>query len=564
MNIDNGSGRLLSAFTRLLRPGVFLLASFCAQLTPAQAQSTGNPFAGRTDEGAALGSIRAATFRFNDRYTTPFGPAYADIWLVQSDFLACRPPVGRPFSYALCYFSGPAIGTPVPADGTASVNPPLPCILAPDGKSANCTCYEIKTEQYPPYVPYFVSINAILNLNLYLRTIAACGHDGELCSPRAPIRDNTWWNLAPVCRAANTNNVIPGAELISVFSTLKNSDYDTGTSPNSTTCSAGKYAGCMTAPCRHTGQQDDAGNDLVECACPVYDGPFELGQAGVPCDANELTPTTASQGASPAALAALQEVRRSLARGRIRAEHLDPATVATALSAAGVDPGSVQSFIAGIFSSTPNRDAVLGQFYALIDTAYANLGAPPVYVWSAAHNPLKNHEPIDPPATGCLPDVAGDKGCPLYSSATQYPVTKGSPLCLRVCEAYRNGVRQSPNGSPSSIQVGYSCDATLCTTLGIGQTTPLPVNPPGKAHLLQHACGGLAELSGLQAILALEQINQCSCCASQVCGCATAGIDIDAETQAEIAALNERQEQLEITPQCQINGTLCGAGTPGN
>jgi hypothetical protein len=102
----------------------------------------------------------------------------------------------------------------------------------------------------------------------------------------------------------------------------------------------------------------------------------------------------------------------------------------------------------------------------------------------------------------------------------------------------------------------------LCTTLGSGQNAPPPANPPGKANLLKNACGGLAEQSGLRAILALEQIDQCSCCASQVCGCATAGIDIDAETQAEIARLNAQQEQLEITPQCQINGTLCGATTP--
>jgi hypothetical protein len=322
MNIDRWAGRALLTLARLLLPGVFFLGFFCANHSALEAQSTDNSLTGRAGDGAALRAIQAATFRFNDRYTTPFGPAYADIWLVQSDFLACRPPVGRQFSYALCYFSGPAIGTPVPADGTASVNPPLPCILSPEGKSANCTCYEIKTEQYPPYVPYFVSINAILNLNLYLRTIAACGHDGELCSPQPPTRDNTWWNPAPICRAANTNSVIPGAELISVFSTLKNSDYDTGTSPNSTTCAAGKYAGCMTAPCRHTGKQDDAGNDLVECTCPVYDGPFELGQAGVPCDANELTPAAASQDASPAALAALWEIRLRLARGRTRPEYL--------------------------------------------------------------------------------------------------------------------------------------------------------------------------------------------------------------------------------------------------
>ena len=66
----------------------------------------------------------------------------------------------------------------------------------------------------------------------------------------------------------------------------------------------------------------------------------------------------------------------------------------------------------------------------------------------------------------------------------------------------------------------------------------------------------------LQVILALEQIDQCSCCASQVCGCDNAGSDINAATQAEITKLNAEQERLEITPQCQINGTLCGAETP--
>ena len=45
----------------------------------------------------------AAEFRFNDRHTTPFGPAYADIWLKQSNFLACKPPLERRFAYALCF-----------------------------------------------------------------------------------------------------------------------------------------------------------------------------------------------------------------------------------------------------------------------------------------------------------------------------------------------------------------------------------------------------------------------------------------------------------------------------
>jgi hypothetical protein len=131
-----------------------------------------------------------------------------------------------------------------------------------------------------------------------------------------------------------------------------------------------------------------------------------------------------------------------------------------------------------------------------------------------------------------------------------------------VCEAYRNGIRQSTSVSlMRGIQVGYTCDATLCTTLGIGQSTPPPPNPLRKADLLRNACRGLAEQSGLRAILALEQIDQCSCCASQVCGCAKPGLDINAETQAEITELNAQQEELEITPQCELNGTLCGAQT---
>jgi hypothetical protein len=487
MSTANGSGGTSSNVARLLVVLALIFSALCAHASAARAQPAGDPLEDQPAEDAVQGQIDAGKFRFNDHFTTPFGPAYADIWLKQENFLACKPPVGRQFSFALCFFSGPAVGTPVPTDGSEPVNPPLPCTLSADGKSANCTCYAISTEQYSPYVPYFVDINAILNLDLYLRTISVCGHGGENCSPREPIREHTLWNKAPVCRAVNNNTVIPAAELISVFSPVKNADHDTGTTSNQTSCPAGKYAGCMTAPCYHTGKRDSAGHELVECKCPVYDGRFEISQAGVPCDANELTPPSADSSVT---------------------------------------------------------------------------GRRPTYVWSAAHNPEFNHGPIDPPPTGCLPDAPGHKGCPLYSPASQYPVSKGSPLCREVCEAYRNGIRQSTSVSlMRGIQVGYTCDATLCTTLGIGQSTPPPPNPLRKADLLRNACSGLAEQSGLRAILALEQIDQCSCCASQVCGCAKPGLDINAETQAEITELNTQQEELEITPQCELNGTLCGAQT---
>jgi hypothetical protein len=485
MHVDSRSRESFTISARLLMLCLFFTGLLCTN--HARAQLSGGLPAAQTAEDARQDAAEFGKFRFNDRKTTPFGPAYADIWLHQQNFLACKPPLGQPFTYALCLFSGPAVGTPVPANGSAAVNPALPCKLSADGKSADCTCYALTTEQYPPYVPYFIDINAILNLDLYLRTVYACGHGGENCSPREPIRNYSWWNDAPVCRAANAGRVIPGADLISVFSTVKSSDYATGASPNSTSCTTDKYAGCMTAPCHYTGKKDSAGNELVQCQCPVYEGPFELSQAGVPCDANELTPPAArSKRAAPQ----------------------------------------------------------------------------PVYLWSAAHNPALNHQPIDPPAKGCLPDAPDGKGCPLYSAEAYYPVTKHSPLCREVCEAYRHGTGQSQSPSPSAppgVQTGYTCDAALCTTLGIGQTKPPPRDPLRQAGLLQNACGGLSELSGLRAILALEQIDQVSCGASQVCGCDEPGTDISAETQAEITGLNKQQEEIGIVPQCELNGTLCGA-----
>ncbi len=465
MLVNRGSFRLSSRFWILC---LIFIGLLCTHHNVARAQSPNTPFAAGASADARAGAAGFGRFRFNDRRTTAFGPAYADIWLHQSNFLACKPPLSRPFAYALCLYSGPAVGTPVPTKGSAAANPALPCKLSADGKSADCTCYALSTEQYPPYVPYFVDINAILNLDLYLRTVGACGHEGENCSPRE-LRSYSWWNDAPVCRAANAGRVIPGTELISVFSTVKSSDYATGASPNSTSCTTGKYAGCMTAPCHYSGKRDNAGNPLVQCQCPVYDGPFELSQAGVPCDANKLTPPTKqSKTAAPA----------------------------------------------------------------------------PVYVWSAAHNPALNHPAIDPPANGCLPDAPGGKGCPLYSAQTDYPITKRSPLCREVCADYRAGIRRSSNpAAPRGIQIGYTCDAALCTTLGNGQTKPPKHDPLLKAEILKNACGGLSELNGLRAILALEQIDQVSCGASQVCGCDTPGRDIDAATEAQIAALNKRRKR---------------------
>ncbi|HSC33920.1 MAG TPA: hypothetical protein VLG45_01495, partial [Thermodesulfobacteriota bacterium] len=51
----------------------------------------------------------------------------------------------------------------------------------------------------------------------------------------------------------------------------------------------------------------------------------------------------------------------------------------------------------------------------------------------------------------------------------------------------------------------------------------------------------------------LETEAGCSCCASQICGCEASNT-----TENAVFDLNKRQREKDITPQCDINGTLCG------
>jgi hypothetical protein len=182
-------------------------------------------------------------FKLNTLQTTPYGPAWADITLQKSNFLQCK---GA--SIALCYYSGPGPVTPCNLDGLGI---------------ANCTCYAI-----PSGEPYLVDINAILNLDVYLKTVAQCGKDGSKCQPTGSIE-------APVCDAINKNKLIPGADLISAFSLYLEKQMPV----NPTTCSTpAAYAGCMTAPCKLTGKVDPkTGLPLVQCGCPTYTGPYQVG-----------------------------------------------------------------------------------------------------------------------------------------------------------------------------------------------------------------------------------------------------------------------------------------------
>jgi hypothetical protein len=339
-------------------------------------------------------------------------PAFANILLEPSNFIWCK---GGP--YALCYYSGPD-------DGSTD----LSCTLSKDRRFANCKCFEI------PWGTYFVDINAILNYAIYQKTIQVCGADGSGCSGSANI------NKAPVCEAINKNNFIPGADLISTFSL----DCVPTDGLGQTNCTPALYAGCMTSPCQRT-----ASKGIVECSCPTFDGPFQVG-------------TTLPN---------------------------------------------------------PEQQCSLGD----------NL------VWSAAFSPSVS---TLPPLTPCIPDAPGANGCPLYD-----PNTMSLPVgidCQAVCETYACM-------NDAGIEPAFTCDATLCT----GECN--------ERHLLETACEGLAACAGpgLAAVIKLESEVECSCCASQLCGC-----EPNAETNNAIFELNQKQRELNIVPQCDVNATLCGIDNP--
>jgi hypothetical protein len=177
-------------------------------------------------------------------WTTDYGPAYRDTVLKPENMVAC---MGQ---FALCFTSGPE---------------PLPCEPTKDGRFANCTC----TAQAGLN---FVLINAILNYEVWLDTVATCGPEGTGCG-----LDNV--NRAPVCNAINSGTLIPGADLISTFDPNSRAAVIAileGEPP--LVCPKAPYAACMTAPCKQK-----RGENPV-CSCPVFDGVFQLPTPGAVCD----------------------------------------------------------------------------------------------------------------------------------------------------------------------------------------------------------------------------------------------------------------------------------------
>jgi len=143
-----------------------------------------------------------------------------------------------------------------------------------------------------------------------------------------------------------------------------------------------------------------------------------------------------------------------------------------------------------------------------------------------------------PPTSGCIPAVPEDfGGCPLLSQPI--PTPPPNVDCDKVCEEYQ--MCQGGGG----IEIVYTCDATLCTSTC------------NDRFLVKEACSGLPACDVSETAKAEKEAG-CSCCASQICGC-----DPNATTNEAIFDLNERQREREITPQCDLNGTLCGEESPG-
>jgi len=415
-----------------------------------------------------------------DNWTTGFGPAYANVVVTSTNFLPCR---GGP--YALCYYSGPSSG---------SEN--LSCTLTADGLYANCKCFEI------PYGVYFVDINAILNHAVYEKTVAQCGADGSLCQTT---------NSAPVCQSVNSGTLIPGTNLFSTFSF----DCIPTNGIGQTSCSQASYAGCMTTPCFKSDQ-----SGIVNCSCPVFDGLYQVGQNDQVCalgddlvwSAAYAPPTTTSTETHPAQTTAMTDVldalltsdpsRGSATNGTAPRVRLASAAVAT------VPPAH------SLATSVVRRAKVVAASSVSADTS----------------------EPSTVPSpSACVPDSPGGVGCPLYVPGTTTLPPDSGVDCGVVCDEY-NTCRNT-----GAVQVGYTCDATLCT------------DECSDRNLVGTACTGLSSCN-ISEIVKAETAASCSCCASQLCGC-----NPDSKTNISIATLNQQQRNVGITPQCDINGTLYGS-----
>ena len=248
--------------------------------------------------------------------TSACGPARANIVfgssaLKSTNMLFC--PGGtkdKPQPYALCFFSGPNVATGTP--GSVDTNNTLVCTPNLEKGVANCQC------QVYNQGAFYVDINSILNLGAFWQTHDICGRDGSKCKNIAACdangnqKTNCGSDPCPVCTDAiapvceyvaaqpfnNEDGLYPKSshasasrvDLISTFSfamgdTTQNNPYQLG----SQACK-GLYAGCMTAACSYVDGKKGDGS-IVNCACPLWRGDYQIGQPGSDLPASTNCPT---------------------------------------------------------------------------------------------------------------------------------------------------------------------------------------------------------------------------------------------------------------------------------
>ena len=197
----------------------------------------------------------------------------------------------------------------------------------------------------------------------------------------------------------------------------------------------------------------------------------------------------------------------------------EPGPYAGCMTAPCTGPPTVTHGTATIHCDCPNWD---GPFQLGKDGLSCD-DAP--MAWSAAYNPNPPPNACDIVPGGCIPDAPpGQCGCPLYTAATMLPPGSGVD-CNKVCQEYTGCLK-----SGTSIQLGFTCDATLCTS--------------DDYPLVFDACLGL-QACDLSEIFKAEDAAECSCCASQLCNC-----DANSATEQKIYALDAAQRALGETTQC--------------
>ncbi|HEY1852208.1 MAG TPA: hypothetical protein VGG60_14390 [Candidatus Binataceae bacterium] len=316
--------------------------------------------------------------------------------------------------------------------------------------------------------------------------------------------------LGPVCQSVNSGTLIPGTNVFSTFSF----DCIPTNGIGETSCSQASYAGCMTTPCFKTAQ-----SGIVNCSCPVFDGPYQVGQNDQVCALGDDLVWSAS--------------------------YAPPTSAATETPAA--EPTVMTDVLDALLISDPSRTSTTNLTAPQVRLASTTAATPPAH--SLAPSPAKgatvaaassiaadSTEPATvPDPSACVPDSPGGVGCTLYAPGTTTLPPDSGVDCKVVCDEY-NTCRNT-----GAVQVGYTCDATLCT------------DQCSDRNLVGIACTGLSSCD-ISEIVKAETVASCSCCASQLCGC-----NADSKTNSTIATLNQEQRDLGITPQCDINGTLCGS-----